>query len=128
MVNSVAVQMEWLLWALDISAAFLKGLSFKEIAEYGEGEIRNVQFEVPKNCVALLRKIPGYENFDPATEVLNIIKPLWGLKDAPRLFTFKLAAVLAEEQHFPTQADSKLYLRMHGGKLVSIVGSQVDDV
>ena len=41
----------------------------------------------------LLRQLPGYESFNPDTEVLRCLKPGTGLKDAPAAFSRKLASV-----------------------------------
>ena len=52
-----------------------------------------MNFVLPAYCVAVLRKIPGYEDFDPATEVLHCEKPGSGCNDAPRCFSLKLVQV-----------------------------------
>ncbi len=52
-----------------------------------------------RNLVAfeeLLRKIKGFEDFHPARETLEMIKPIYGLKDAPRAWRRKLHQVLTD--------------------------------
>merc|ERR1711923_237521 len=79
---------------MDISAAFLKGMTFKEIAALTGEPLRNVQFEVPPKDAWLVQQLPGLADFDHQSEVLDLIKALWGLKDAPRAFGLKLAETL----------------------------------
>ena len=80
---TIAVQRKWALWSADISEAFLRGLTFRELHEEG-GELREVQITLPPGGEHLLRTIQGYSDFDPDAEVLVMLKPGFGLKDAPR--------------------------------------------
>ena len=48
--------------------------------------LRSVQLMLPKGAAALLQKLPGYERFDPLVHVLDMVRPGFGLKDAPRLW------------------------------------------
>eukprot|EP00435_Cladocopium_sp_Y103_P051132 s594_g15.t1 len=82
---TIAVQRKWALWSADISEAFLRGLTFRELHEEG-GELREVQISLPPGGEHLLRTIQGYSDFDPSDEVLVMLKPGFGLKDAPRLW------------------------------------------
>ena len=43
-----------------------------------------------------LQELPGMASIDYHTEVLDLVKALWGLKDAPRAFGLKLAETLCE--------------------------------
>ena len=73
-------------FSADVSQAFLRGLTFEQVAKL-EGEvIRDVQFTVPPGSVPVLRTIPGYEDFNDTTEVLQMLRCGFGLKDAPRLW------------------------------------------
>jgi len=85
-VNGTAAQHGCVLFSMDISAAFLKGLTFKEIAELTGKPLRRVQFQMPANCIHLLRKLPGLADLSPLTEILELLRAIWGLKDAPRAF------------------------------------------
>lgn len=51
---------------------------------------REVNFYLPVANIPLLRKLAGFENFNPAEEVLHCDKPGTGLIDAPRAFSLKL--------------------------------------
>merc|ERR1712218_30125 len=75
---------------MDISAAFLKGMTFEEIAATTGEPLRSVQFEVPPRDAWLVQQLPGMSDFDHQSEVLDLIKALWGLKDAPRASSLRL--------------------------------------
>ena len=90
LVNSVAAQYQWPLFTADVSQAFLRGLTFEEAAQTKDEVQRDVQFTVPPGSIPVLQKLPGFENFNPATEVLRMLRCGFGLKDAPRLWN-KLA-------------------------------------
>ena len=47
---------------------------------------REVQFTVPPGSADLLKKLPGYENFNSMLEVFRLLRCGFGLKDAPRLW------------------------------------------
>eukprot|EP00975_Prorocentrum_lima_P061884 12882463-Prorocentrum_lima.AAC.1 len=70
---------------MDVSAAFLKGMTVKEIAKEA-GDMRSVQFDFPPGDVWSLRKLPGVEDYDSSVEILDLLKAMWRLKDAPRAF------------------------------------------
>eukprot|EP00975_Prorocentrum_lima_P044537 9333225-Prorocentrum_lima.AAC.1 len=46
-VNACAAQMNHTLLSMDISAAFLKGMTFREIASEAGDNLRSVQFDFP---------------------------------------------------------------------------------
>ena len=67
LVNMICAQKKWTLFSADISQAFLRGLTFEEIKEL-DGEIkREVQTTLPPGSIPVLRRIKGYEDFDPHT-------------------------------------------------------------
>eukprot|EP00969_Alexandrium_andersonii_P244037 10782619-Alexandrium_andersonii.AAC.1 len=76
---------------MDISKAFLQGVAYKELAEAAGEPLREVNLCFPQYCVQVLHQLPGYEDFDPAMEVLRCQKPGTGCNDAPRCFSLKLA-------------------------------------
>eukprot|EP00975_Prorocentrum_lima_P049793 10419512-Prorocentrum_lima.AAC.1 len=61
-------------------------MTFKEIASETGDTLRSVQFHFPPADVWILRKRPGMEDYDNSLEILNLLKAMWGLKDAPRAF------------------------------------------
>ena len=129
LVLALAVQMSWPVFSADISEAFLRGLSFQELFESGEDKVlRQVQLELPPGSQELLRTLPGMEDFDSQVEVLNMLKPGFGLRDAPRLWNRALQRVLKEIGLVGVQTDEQLYVRHQGSVLVLILSVHVDDL
>eukprot|EP00975_Prorocentrum_lima_P044706 9363769-Prorocentrum_lima.AAC.1 len=62
---------------MDISAAFLKGITFKEIASETGDSLRSVQFDLPPADVGILRKRTGMEDYDKFLEMLDSLKAMW---------------------------------------------------
>ena len=110
-VNIVAATKQWLLWSLDVSQAFLKGLTFEEVAKMLGTPLRSVQLDLPRGAAALLQKLPGYDKFNPVIHVLDMIRPGFGLKDAPRLWHLRIDQVLQELSVMPLVSDPQLYAR-----------------
>ena len=132
----IAAQMKWTLWAADVSEAFLRGLTFKELAESPGETLRSVQLILPPGANSLLRQLPGFEDFDEVNEILDMHKPGYGLKDAPRLWNLALKRVLARLNLKPTTCDEQLFVKhLKDGKdsngnprLVLILSTHVDDL
>ena len=128
-VTSEAVCRGWTLSTIDVKKAFLKGITYAELAATTNEPSREVNFELKPDAVAILRKFPGYADYDPNTEVLHMLKPGTGCKDAPRCFAIKLA--LATNQVFgarPSTTDDQLIIRHRGGQLDFVAGKHVDDI
>ena len=86
---------DFVLFSVDVSQAFAKGMTFKELSAPTTGlELREVQFDIPHNDLEILRQILAFKGYDPLQECLNMIKPVYGLKDAPRAWRKKLHQVL----------------------------------
>ena len=129
LIIAISVQRDWDLYSADISEAFLRGLTFQELFDSGEDAVlREVQLDLPKGSAELLRTLPGMENFDEGTQCLAMIKPGFGLRDAPRLWNKALKRVLAEIGLSSIQTDQQLYVRHVSGSLVLILSVHVDDL
>ena len=90
-VNSVAAQHEdWVLFSFDVSQAFAKGMTFEELARLTGMPLRAVEFDLAPEDVQLLKKLKGFEDYNPLKETLQMVKPIYGLKDAPRAWRKKL--------------------------------------
>ena len=108
---SEAVAQGWDVATADISAAFLQGVTYEELSELTGEPLREVNFILPAYCIPFLKKVPGFEDFNPVHEVLHCDKPGTGLKDAPRAFSLKLARVTLGVCHlFPTSVDRELII------------------
>jgi hypothetical protein len=124
---AIAVQRKWSLWSADISEAFLRGLTFQELHEEG-GELREVQISLPPGGEHLLRTIQGYSDFDPDNEILVMLKPGFGLRDAPRLWLKALKRVLTKIGVRATQVDQQLLCMHRNNELVLLMTIHVDDI
>ena len=140
MVVATAIQSGWPMASLDISVAFLKGMSFDEVQKIRGGPRRQVSMQLPyaqkgmPSGVQLLRQFPGFEGFDDALEVLEMLKGGFGLVDAPNLFTSRADAVFRAAGIPPTLTDPKIYLKhkdagpVNGSKqLVLMLSAHMDD-
>ena len=87
---------KWDIATTDISKAFLQGITYEELASLTGEPLREVNFYLPGYCLPFLRKIKGWEDFDPLKEVIHCDKPGTGCVDAPRCFSLKLAKVTKE--------------------------------
>ena len=125
----VIAQRGWKLYSFDVSQAFLRGITFQELSDSGESQVmRHVELDLPPGSVSLLQSLPGYSDFNAATETLSLIKPGYGLKDAPRLWNLALTRCLVEAGLRKLQGDEQLFVKHVGGVLVLIVSTHVDDL
>ena len=106
---STAVKRGWPLFSADVSQAFLRGMTFEDLANIPGEAVRKVQMRLPPGSVALLRRFEGYEDFDPLCEVLELLRPGFGLVDAPRLWGLEFTHALKENAFVPTQVDTQLF-------------------
>ncbi|CAK0808244.1 unnamed protein product, partial [Prorocentrum cordatum] len=129
-VNAITAQQDdWALFSFDVSAAFAKGLTFQELSELTGEPLRVVQFELHPDDIKLLRETPGYEDFNPSTEVIQMVKAVYGLKDAPRAWRKKLHLILESFGLEALYADPQLYvLHDTSVKLNMILSAHVDDL
>ena len=130
LLSEAACHPEWSFLSLDINKAFLQGVTYDELAEATGQEERVVHFTLPSGSAQILRRIPGYENYDERYYVLKCLKPGTGCKDAPRAFSMKLAGVTrsAEVGLKPLAADPECEVKHVNGKLVLILVKHVDDL
>ena len=99
---------------MDISAAFLKGMTYEKIAEITGEPLRSVQFDFPRQDAWILQQLPGMKDFDYHTEVLDLVKALCGLKDAPRAFGLKLAETLRGNGYTQGIMDPQIWRKRKG--------------
>ena len=131
LVASEAATRGWAMAAIDIRKAFLKGVSYDELAKETGEPRRDVNFELTEEAAAVLRTIPGYENFDHRYEVLSCVRPGTGCKDAPRCWSIQLAKVTKGIWGAkPTTHDDHLLVRHKGPEnSLDFIGTEhVDDI
>ncbi len=109
------------------------GMTFQELLE-ALIPVRTVQFKLAPADVTMLRIFPGFEEFDPKTEVLDMLQAIYGMKDAPRAWKKKLHLVLLEFGFQPIYTDQELCV-LHAassqkgqGTLQCILTARVDDL
>ena len=124
----IAAQMKWTLHSADVSEAFLRGLTFEEVSKEPGETLRACELQLPPGCNPMLRELKGMESFNELTEVLRMLKPGYGLKDAPRLWNKALKRVLAKIGLRATCADKELYVKHEGDRLILILSTHVDDL
>eukprot|EP00959_Pyramimonas_sp_CCMP1952_P352558 7386521-Pyramimonas_sp.AAC.1 len=69
--------------------AFLKGLTYQELAEATGEKERGARFTSPPGSATVLRALPGFERYDEPKHCLQRLKPGTGTRDAPLAFSFK---------------------------------------
>ena len=128
LVVSIAAQRQWSIFMWDVSVAFLQGLTFSQLAEMQGTQEREVCFEPPKGSEPLFQELPGMESFNPAFEVLRMLKAIYGLKDAPRAWKLQLERVLRLAGGAQLHTDKNLWIWFRDSCLVLIISSHVDDM
>ena len=89
---------------------------------------REVQMTLPPGSDAVLRELPGYDSFDGNTEVLDMLRGGFGLKDAPRLWQHMLQIVLERIGTVSLTAEPKLCVYRQDNNIRLIMSSHVDDL
>ncbi|CAK9099575.1 unnamed protein product, partial [Durusdinium trenchii] len=80
-------------------------------------------------CGVLFRSLGGMEDFCEETEVLEMLKPGFGLKDAPRLWNKALRKVLGIIGVRAIATDNQLYVKHDSkGVLILAISVHVDDL
>ena len=132
--------MQYTLFSMDISAAFLKGMTYDEIARVTGEPLRSVQFDFPAKDAWLLRQLPGLEDYDNNLEILDLVKAMWGLKDAPRAFGMRLKVTLKGCGYVQGIMDPQVWRKFKpngptvvheavlGEHLLSMLTTHIDDI
>ena len=128
LVCSVAIQHGWSLFSADVGVAFLRGLTFKELSQLTGQPERDVAFMPPANSEVYFRELPGLSNLNFQTEVLRLLKPAYGLKDAPKAWRLRLDQALRELDLHPVHTDGSIYTKHNDNRLVLIISTHVDDI
>ena len=127
-INSVAAQNQWELISADVGTAFLQGLTFQQLAELTGEPLREVGFIPPRGYEHFFQALPGLENFSVALWDLHMIKPIYGLCDAPRAWRKRLDQILITLHSRSLRADSAIYVWYRDDSLVAIASTHVDDL
>ena len=105
--STAACKKHWIIASLDINMAFLKGLTYRELAEATGEKEREVCFTLPPGSATVLRTLPGFAHYDESKHCLRCLKPGTGTKDAPRAFSLKLRHITRGFGLRPTSFDEE---------------------
>jgi hypothetical protein len=126
-VNSVVANHKWDLKTLDVGTAFLQGVTFAELAEMTGEPIREVSFVPPKGSEKYFQEFDPQLNF--SQHVLRMLKPVYGLKDAPRCWRLRLDQTLKATGGKALRCDPAVYVwHDKSGSLSTILSTHVDDL
>lgn len=92
----VAEDNGFIMFCVDVSQVSAKGLTLKRLSELIGAECCAVQFDVLRHELGCLRQIDGFDSLNVVCETLILLKPNYGLKDAPRAWRKKLHQVLIQ--------------------------------
>ena len=128
LVCAVSVQKKWKMLTADVGSAFLKSLTFKEMAAInGEAE-RKCAFTEPAGYTDFIRSLPGCGHYNLAIHELELLKPVYGLKDAPRAWRRRLHTAMLAMKAEQLRTDRCIYVFRRDGVLIGICSSHVDDL
>jgi hypothetical protein len=126
---SVAIQKSWRIFITDVSTAFLRSMTFEQMAKEKGTQPREVSFVPPVGSETYFRELKGMSNYDPVKHVLRLLKPVYGLKDAPAAWKKQLNRVLSLAGGRQLLTDKCLWAWFSGtGTLVLLLSTHVDDL
>jgi hypothetical protein len=128
LVVAIACQKRWPLVCADVGSAFLKSLTFKEIAALNNEPERKCAFMPPPGYSDFIRSLPGCAHYDERLHELLLLKPVYGLKDAPRAWRRRLHAAMLQLKAENLRADRCIYVWREDGRITAICSSHVDDL
>ena len=110
----------WTLMTLDISKAFLQGMSYSEIARRTGEPQREVTLTPPRGADAVLRQFSSYADYSEDRYCLRCLKPGTGAVESPKGFGLMLKDKIENDgpAWVATSVDPELHMRVHDGVLV----------
>ncbi len=127
-ITCFAAQNKWKLTTLDVSAAFLQGLTFAQLAKLNNEPERKVAFEPPKGYEQFFRELDGCSDLDFNRETLLMLKPIYGLVDAPRAWRQRLDIAFTQLGGRALKTDKAIYVFRKNNDLRGIISAHVDDL
>ena len=116
LIASVAANHNWNLLCLDISTAFLQGLTFEDLAKLTGDPKRSVQMSPPSDVWELLKELKAHPLLAKHSAadcsklyMLHLIKCVYGLNDAPKAWQLRLDKQLKPLGYKPFQLDKCIY-------------------
>lgn len=105
MLLSIAANLDWPLFQLDVKNAFLNG------------DLEEVYMGIP----------PGFMPEAMKNKVCKLRKSLYGLKQSPQVWFCQFTNVLTNDVYLQCQSDHTLFVKNYDGK-VTIIIVYVDDI
>ncbi len=111
-----------------MTGAFLQVLEFETLRKMTGEPIRRVFFDFPQDCMALVRTLAGLATFNSVLETFELLKPGYGLRDAPRLWRLRLGQILEAFQLHCLSVVKQIYILIRHSRLVLLISIHVDDL
>ena len=130
MIASVSRQRTWRIFMSDVSSAFLRSMTFQQMSELSGVDAREVSFDPPTGSAGYFRELPGMNQYNEATMTLGMLKPVYGLKDAPKAWKLQLDRVLRLAGGQQCHTDTCLWVWYDGstGNLRLMLSTHVDNL
>ena len=113
---------------MDVGSAFLRGMTFAELSTMSGEKPREVSFTPPAGADKYFRELPGMASYNSITHVLRLLKPAYGLRDAPKAWRTRLDIALRALGGLPIPTDAALYVFRDDGRLSLLLSCHVDDL
>ena len=126
LIVAVACQKKWRWVCVDVGSAILKSLTFRDIAEIINEPSRKCAFSQPAGYGDFIHKVPGCSNYNENLHELELLKPVYGLKDASRALRRRLPTAMVELGAENLRTDRCIYVWSNGNKLTSTCFAHVD--
>lgn len=129
LITAVCVQNNWKMQTADVGAAFLRGLSFEDLAKLAGTTVRKCAFKFPREYVEFLKEHAAFADYDESKHELFMLKPVYGLRDAPRAWRKRLHQAMCDLKALSLRTDVSIYIwRGANGKITAICSAHVDDL
>jgi hypothetical protein len=104
-------------------------MTFQQLSELDDLPERVIAFEPPRGSESLINELPGHESYNSAQHVLRLLKPAYGLRDAPKAWRTALDKCLQSHGLHQIVTDSGIYCSYDSsGSLELILSCHVDDL
>ena len=127
-ITAQAAQNRWHILTADVGDAFLRGLTFEQLARLTGELLRKVAFVPPKGFESYIAELPGMQGFNVEKHELLMCRAIYGLKDAPRAWRITLHATLTELKGHSLKTDNAVYYWHSNGVLSLLLSAHVDDL
>ena len=90
---------------------------------------REISFEPPRGSEHLIKALPKHKSYNPVQHVLRLLKPAYGLRDAPKAWRTALDRCLKQHKLHQLPTDAGLYVGYcPKGNVNLVLSCHVDDL